>query len=130
MNKEENDVVQISDDDLLYRRFHYTSLLRDGGIASIAYMRPRTVIPDPEISVNLARKTTPEETLAAADPPIFGLSELRVGDVRNLGFTVRYAPSRGNKAHCIIEGAKTETDCERLAEITKVRILPPRKSNT
>src|SRR5690242_10610171 len=118
MNKEEeNEIVQISDDDLLYRRFHPKSLRRDGNITSAAYIRHKEKKPDSEISVDLARKTTPESTLEAADPPIFGLGELRVGDVRNLGFTVRYAPSRGNKAHCIIEGVKTEMDCRRLAEI-------------
>jgi hypothetical protein len=92
-------------------------------------MRPKTTIPDPEISVNLAIKTTPEETLAAASP-IFGLGMLKVGDIRRMGFTVRYSPSRGNKAHCIIEGAKTEKDCHLLAEITQVHTFPPSRSNT
>ncbi len=55
MNKErENDAGQIRDDDLLYRRFHYTSLRLDGSITYAAYTRPKTTIPDPEISVNLA----------------------------------------------------------------------------
>jgi hypothetical protein len=130
MNKErENDVDQISDDDLLYRRFHPISLRRDGSITYAAYMRPKTTIPDPEISVNLARKTTPEETLAAA-PPIFGLGMLKTGDIRSLGFTVCYRPSQRNRAHCIIEGAKTEKDCHLLAEITKVHTFPPHGSNT
>jgi hypothetical protein len=130
MNKEqENDVDQISDDDLLYRRFHPTSLRRDGRITYAAYMRPKTTIPDPEISVNLARKTTPEETLAAA-PPIFGLGMLKASDVRRLGFTVRYSPSQRNRAHCVIEGAKTAKDCYLLAEITQVHTFPPRGSNT
>jgi DNA-directed RNA polymerase subunit L len=131
MNKErENDTEQISDDDLLYRRFHRTNLRRDGGITYAAYMQRNPTMPDPEISVNLASRTTPEETLAAAALPIFGLGMLRVGDVRRLGFTVRYKPTRNNIAHCIIEGAKTETDCARLAEITRVHTPPPRKSST
>ena len=130
MNKEqENDTDQISDDDLLYRRFHYTSLRRDGSIAPAVYTRPKTSIPDPEISVNLARKTTPEKTLAAA-PPVFGLGVLKAGDVRRLGFTIRYDPNPKNRAHCIIEGVKTEVDCYLLAGITQVHTLPPSKTST
>jgi hypothetical protein len=130
MNQEqENDVGQIRDDDLLYRRFHYTSLRRDGSISYAAYMRPKTTTPDPEISVNLARETTPEDTLAAA-PPVFGLGVLRAGDVRKLGLTVRYNPSRKNRAYCLIEGAKTEVDCDLLAGITHVHTFPPGKSST
>jgi hypothetical protein len=125
-NEQESDADQISDDDLLYRRFHYSSLRRDRSISYLAYMLPRATIPDPEISVNLARETTPEDTLAVASP-VFGLGMLKVSDVRRLGFTVHYNPSRNNKAHCIIEGAKTEMDCRRLAEITQVYTLPPRK---
>jgi len=134
MNEQENDADQISDEELLYRRLYYTSLRRDGKIAFTAYIRrkPKPAIPDPEISVDLAAKTTPERTLAAVPSDRldeFGLGVLKVGDVRALGFTVRYSPSRGNKAHCIIEGAKTETDCRRLAEITQVHTLPPGKPN-
>jgi hypothetical protein len=129
MNKEqENDADQISDDDLLYRRFHPASLRHDGRIAGIAYMLPKKTIPDPEISVDLASKTTPERTLQAA-PPIFGLAVLKVEAVRELGFTVRRASSKGNPAHCIIEGAKSKIDCSRLAEITQVYIYPPGKTN-
>lgn len=121
------DAVQITDDDLLYRRFYYKSIRRDGRITAAAYIQSRTNTPDPEISVDLARLTTPEKTLAAAPPGgIFGLGVLKVGDVRRLGFTVHYNPSRENTAHCIIVGAKTEADCDRLAEITRVHTLPPR----
>lgn len=126
----ENDADQVDDDDLLYRRFHYTALRRDGRISFDAYLRRKpTTMPDPEISVDLARLTTPEKTLAAA-PPGFGLGELRAGDARRLGFKVSYKPTQKNKAHCIIEGAETEADCDRLAEITRVHTPPPRKSST
>jgi hypothetical protein len=125
MNKARgNGTVQISDDDLLYRRFYYKSVRRDGSITPAAYTRPKTTIPDPEISVDLARLTTPARTLAAADEQLFGLGVLKAGDVRELGFTVRYQPSRKNRAHCIIEGAKTEADCDHLAKITRVHTLP------
>ncbi len=128
MNKKrENDKVQIGDDDLLYRRFHRKDLRRDGGITYALYMqRKPTTMPDPEISVDLGSLTTPEKTLAADPRPIFGLGVLRVGDVRRLGFTVRYNPNPKNNAHCIIEGVITEADCDRLAEITHVHTLPPK----
>lgn len=136
MNNEwENDAYQISDDDLLYRRFHYIDLRRDGSIAYSLYVRrkPPPPIPDPEISVDLASRTTPKKTLEAAPPRLrsdLGLGILRVGDVRSLGFTVRYQPTQGNNAHCVIEGAETEADCARLADITRVHTLPPRISST
>ncbi len=118
-----NNAQEISDDDLLYRRFHRKSLRRDRSITDGAYTRPKSRIPDPEISVDLERLTTAEETLAAA-PPGFGLGVLSAGDVRKLGFTVRYQPLPGNNAHCIIEGVKTEEDCDRLAKVTRVHTLP------
>ena len=121
--------VQIIDDDLLYRRLYYRSIRDDGSISPAAYTLPRTTKPDPEISVDLARLTTPARTLAAAEKPqLFGLGVLKASDVRNLGFIVRHQPTQKNYAHCIIEGAKTETDCDRLAEITQVHTPPPRKS--
>jgi hypothetical protein len=139
MNEAEgNGIVQISDDDLLYRRFYYKSLRRDGSLTPAAYTLPRTTIPDPEISVDLVSLTTPARTLGSVDNSLFGLGELKVGDVRKLGFTVRHQPieenlAQGieeNYAHSIIEGLKTEEDCDRLAGITRVHTLPRRKSST
>jgi len=115
---------EISDDDLLYRRFYHKSCRRDGRLTLATYTLPKSSIPDPEISVDLERLTTSEETLAKA-PGGFGLGVLSAGDVRRLGFTVRYQPLPDNNAHCIIEGVKTEEDCDRLAEVTRVH-TPPR----
>lgn len=131
--KREYDIEPIRDDDLLYRRFHPTSLRLDGAVDFSAFTKHNSGEPDPEISVDLARKTTPEETLAAVPPRlvnILGLGVLKAGDVRRLGFTVRHNPTGKNSAHCLIEGAKTEMDCYLLAEITQVHTLPPSKSST
>lgn len=119
-----NNAQEISDDDLLYRRFYHTSRRRDGRLTLATYTLPKTSIPDPEISVDLERLTTPEKTLAKA-PGGFGLGVVSAGDVRRLGFTVRCQPLPENDAHCIIEGVITEADCERLAEVTRVH-TPPR----
>jgi hypothetical protein len=116
MSKAQGDgTVQISDDDLLYRRFYYKSVRRDGSITPAAYTLPRTTIPDPEISVDLARLTTPARTLGAVDKSVFGLGELKAGDVRKLGFTIRYQPIEENRAqgieenpaHCIANETRT-----------------------
>ena len=128
----EYEVEQILDNDLLYRRFHPTSLRLDGTIDFSAFTKHNSGEPDPEISVNLARKTTPEKTLA--DVPralvnVLGLGVLKAGDVRRLGFTVRHDPNRRNRAHSLIEGAKSEADCYLLAEITQVHTLPPGSSS-
>ncbi len=128
MNKKrEYDEEQIHDDDLLYRRFHSISLGSDGrvdysNIYAIRYRRTR-----PRNLCRSGRENDPEKTLAAvprALAPVLGLSVLKAGDVRRLGFTVRHNPNRKNRAHCIIEGAKTEADCWSLAEITRVHTLP------
>src|SRR5690348_2209945 len=103
MNKKrEDDVEPIRDDDLLYRRFHPLSLRLDGSVDYSAFTKHNSGEPDPEISVDLARKTTPEKTLA--DVPralvnVLGLGVLKAGDVRRLGFTVCHDPKRRNRAH-------------------------------
>ncbi len=128
--KREYDVEPIRDDDLLYRRFHPTSLRLDGTVDSSAFTKHNSGEPDPEISVDLARKTTPEKTLAAVPPRlvnVLGLAVLKAGDVRRLGFTVRHDPKPKNGAHSLIEGVKTEVDCYLLAQITQVHTLPPSK---
>lgn len=129
----EYEVELIRDDDLLYRRFHPTSLRLDGTIDFSAFTKHNSGELDPEISVDLARKTTPEGTLAAVPPRlvnVLGLGVLKAGDVRRLGFTVRHDPKPKNRAHSLIEGAKTEADCYLLAEITHVHTLPPSISST
>ncbi len=109
-----NDPNALSDDDELYRRF--LPVKKKNVVPSTAFMKPRTREPDPEISVDLARETTPESVLEAGKPTHFKLGVLRVGTVRALGFIVRRDPMPDNPAHCLIEGAHTEDDCDRLAE--------------
>lgn len=118
---------EIGDDDLLYRRLIPWGVTPDGTLSSAIYMRSKPRRPDPEISVDLATLTTPEQTLDAG-PPGFGLGVLKVSEVRKLGFTVRRAPSRDNPAHCIIEGVETKGDCDRLARITQIQ-TPPSQPN-
>ncbi|HUY79310.1 MAG TPA: hypothetical protein VMV29_21250 [Ktedonobacterales bacterium] len=109
------------DDDELYRRF---LPVKKNVVPLSAFTRPRTSDPDPAISVDLARETTPEKALEAGMPTHFKLGILRVGAVRSLGFTVRRDPMPDNPAHCIIEGVRTADDCDRLAEQATVYTPP------
>ncbi len=124
MKRREIEIIDIRDDDLLYRRIPGRHFQLDRRIDFATYFRSKSATPDPEISVNLAHLTTPEETLAAAPSPDFGLGELTAGEVRALGFTVRHQPTKKNRAHCLIEGVKTETDCAELRDITRIKIRP------
>ena len=117
-----HDLEDLRDDDELYRRFLPPK--KKGVVPVTAYTAPRTSNPDPEISVDLARETTAEKCLEAGMPTHFKLGVLRVGVVRELGFTVRRDKKPGNDAHCVIEGVKTLDDCERLAENTVI-FTPP-----
>ena len=112
----------LRDDDELYRRF--LPVKKKNVVPLTAFTKPRTSDPDPEISVDLARETTPDKVLAAGAPTHFKLGVLRVGAIRELGFTVRRDPTPDNPAHCIIEGLRTESDCDRLAEQTTI-YMPP-----
>lgn len=115
---------EFRDDDVLYRRLLPYFIKEDGTVSSAAYMRskPPPKAPDPEISVDLAQLTTPDQTLAGH--PGFGLGAIKVGELRKLGFTVRRDPTPGNEAHCLIEGVKTKQDCKLLAEITEIHMTP------
>ena len=64
--------------------------------------------PDPQISVDLARLTTPQATLVRAPRPGFGLGVLVARDPRSLGLTVRHHPLPDNAAHSLIEGQRPD----------------------
>lgn len=114
-------IIVIQDDDLLYRRLHHTHVYEDGSVKSIAYMFNSK--PDPEVSVDLARLTTPEES-AGRGKPGTGLGEIITRVPRTLGFNVEHRPIAGNPAHAQIEGQNTKALCRQLAEATRVIITP------
>ena len=73
----------------------------DGSITR-TYTQSDTGAPDPEISVDLARKATKgekhrQQEFPRALAPVLGLSVLKAGDVRRLGFTVQHNPNRKNR---------------------------------
>ena len=104
---------EIADEDWLYRRLGVHSVrTKDGSIHPNAFMRSaepsgRLKGPDPEVSVDLARLTTPEHSLAVAGKPNQGIGAIQAGFPRSLGLRVMHAPveapvGRPNPAHSLI----------------------------
>lgn len=94
-----------------------------GRVNSSAYVTNRK--PDNEISVDLARLTTPEATLRGR--PDFGIGSILAGAARRLEFDVVHDPLEDNPAHTLIRGENSRLKCRLLAEETIV-IRPPRSS--
>lgn len=89
-------VELIADDDLLYRRLAPLHVKPDGSVNSAAFkLRGH---PGPHVSVDLARLTTPQATLARAPRPGFGLGVLLARDPRSLHLTVHHDPLPANPA--------------------------------
>jgi hypothetical protein len=114
--------VAVADEDRLYRRIAPGWVKPDGTLASVAYMRSGR--PDSEVSVDLARLTTTEQTLARAPRPGFGLGALAASLPRSLGLEVRHDPVEGNAAHAVIAGNASVENCRRLARATLL-LVPP-----
>lgn len=112
----------ISDTDWLYRRLAIHHIRKaDGSVHYNAFMRsadPRgkKKEPDPDVSVDLARLTTPEQSLIVADRPNLGIGAIEAGFPRALApgqievvHTPDEAPSdRPNPAHSSIKGNEGE----------------------
>jgi hypothetical protein len=79
--------------------------------------------PDPELSVDLARLTTSEETLGRGLPGM-GLAELAASAPLDMGLTVIHKPEPDNRAHCLVMGLATKEQCRELASQAKVRVPP------
>ena len=122
MSQASDDQVDVSDDDDLYGRIAPDHVNSDGTVNSAAFKRAGK--PDPSISVNLARLTTPCLTLAPR--PEFGLGVLKAKSPRSEGLTVSHSPELEppNPAHCLIEGATTRRICQSLARATVLAIPP------
>lgn len=89
-------------------------------------------IPLTEVSVDLARLTTPERCLARArNPADWRLGELLAAVPFDLGLTVRHDPSIEandfNPAHCLIlgMGPNDMEQCDRMARQTRILTMRP-----
>jgi hypothetical protein len=133
----------IADDDVLYRRLAVHNIRQsDGSIHYNAFMRNadprgRKKEPDPDVSVDLARLTTPEKSLAVAGRPDQGIGAIQAGVPRALApgqidvvhTPVIEPPERQNPAHASIQGNEGEgalDRCSLMADemIKDVRIFP------
>ena len=112
--------IEIFDEDILYRRVAPAHIDPSSQtVLSNAYKRNGK--PDTEISVDLAKLTTPTKSLVSVEGrPGFRIGKLIVKDVRSLGLTVHYTPNQENPAHCVINGNSTKQTCKLLAEMTKL----------
>jgi len=104
-------VVDIDDDDDLYRRVVPYHIKPNLQVSSAAFKDKRG--PLRRFSVDLARLTTPEESLRPM--PHFRLIAFRALTPRRLGFTVTHEPESGNYAHCNVEGVSSDDSCSQLA---------------
>ncbi len=116
------DVIEISDDDQLYRRLITRFHINPDGTVNSAAFKGRNWKPDPSISADLAKLTTPEQCLAHAGRDGFSIGVLLARVPRTLGFTVRHAPEPDNDAHALIEGKNDRSTCRLLAEATIVML--------
>lgn len=134
---------QITDRDWLYRRLAVHNIRqKDGSVHYNAFMRHsdprgRKDEPDPNVSVDLARLTTPERSLAVAERPKQGIGAIEAGFPRSLApglIEVIHTPDeapvdRPNRAHSSIRGNEGEGAIDRChqmaAEMSKhVKIYP------
>jgi len=85
-----DETESITDDDWVYRRLAVHNIRQsDGSVHYNAFMRNsdprgRKKEPDPDVSVDLARLTTPEQSLAVAGRPDQGIGALQAGFPRLL----------------------------------------------
>jgi hypothetical protein len=130
----------IADQDWLYRRLGVHNVRQvDGSVHYNAFMRnadPRgkKKEPDPDVSVDLARMTTPEQALIVAGRPSMGIGAIEAGFPRALApgqievvHTPDEAPAdRPNPAHSSIKGNEGEgalDRCHLMAEEMSRHVL-------
>jgi hypothetical protein len=123
----------IADTDWLYRRLGVHNIRQaDGSVHYNTFMRyadPRgkKKEPDPNVSVDLARLTTPQQALIVADRPQMGIGAIEAGFPRALlpgQIEVIHTPDeapedRPNPAHASIKGNEGEgafDRCQLMAE--------------
>jgi hypothetical protein len=112
-------MVMIVDADELYRRLIHYHVLPDHKVSSAAF-KDKKKRPDPSISVDLARMTTPQESLSRAGIPNMHLGALLARIPREVELCVRHDPLDDNQAHSLIEGQNDDDKCRWLAENTEV----------
>ncbi len=114
--------VDIADDDWLYRRVMGYCIV--GGKVSSSAFKNRRKKPETEISVDLAKLVSPEESLRRAGMEHLSVVALQARDPRALGLEVIPDPLPDNDAHALIVGENDMTKCQQLAEKALVKYQP------
>jgi hypothetical protein len=122
---------QITAEDHLYRRLVPNGHVAPDGqtVLLSAFLRKRPgekkSEPDPELSVDLARLTTPEATACGAGRAGFGAAEFPASVPLAMGLVVRHVPLLPDRyAHSQVEGMTSRAQCQRLADASTL-IVPP-----
>ena len=114
-------VQLILDHDELFRRILDDWIQENGNISSAAFKNTSNA---DDMSVNLARLTTPKETIS--EYPHCGVASFLAGFARELGQKVLHDPILDNIAHSTVRGKKTKSIRKKLAKGSTV-ILSPSK---
>lgn len=109
----------IVDEDLLYRRLSIGNCFKQNGkISSVVFKRRGE--PDHEISVDLARLTTAQESVDRPGRLGFVLAQMEARSPRSLGFTVVHDPQDDNQSHSLILGENNSQRCRALADMLEI----------
>jgi len=108
-------IIDIEDDDDLYRRIHPHFQKENGKISSAVFKQR-----NPYLSIDVAKLTTPEKSLA--NYPDFGLASIVTKSVRNLSLEVYHQPKIDSYAHGIIEGNITDATAKKLTNYARLVI--------
>lgn len=121
----EHELTGIEDTDWLFRRLHAACFKKNGTLTSATFKL--NGFPENDIWVDLARLTTPTESVNRAGKPGFQLGTLQARGPRQLGFNVVHdpqrfpdTPERDNELHSRITGDNTGERCRELAKLVTV----------
>jgi hypothetical protein len=118
-------VIEITAEDVLYRRINRSQINDDGTVNSGAF----NLWPGEDaLSVDLGRLTTPERSLDQSGRSDLGVAVLPASIVFRLGLAVDHDPLPGNGAHCLITGHLSKTVRRQLAAAATV-VIPPSSSS-
>jgi len=113
-------LVEILDEDWLYRRLHPACIKQNGTVSSVAFKTNN--FPDGQASVDLAKLTTPIESVNRYGKGQRKLGQLQADGPRALGLDVVHDPLEDNHAHSLIRGVNSPALCKKLARL--VDVLP------
>ena len=112
-------VVELANEDLLWRRIHPNHVRSDMTVKSVAFNHP-------EMSVDVARLQRDMSITLAKGA---GVAEFQVSVARDLSQEVRHDPDVDNHAHALVIGDKPRPTREALRDAAhftpRQQILPP-----